>query len=251
MPVGQAHSTACDVTLADGRRCVIVASDERHRRDSTRTAELVARTESRLLALEDRVRRGDLRDAGKIGRAAQRILGPSGVGQLFDVEIAEGRFVYHYNDDAFAYEEVLAGRYVLVTSLPLDQADTAAVVIAYRQLQQVEARFRVLKDFLHLRPVRHWTEPRVHGHIAVCVYAAVIEALITATLAAAGVRDPDLPDQHLTAARALRELARIRTVTLDAGQRHVEVVTRRNPLQARILNALDVDTTSWDRAHIT
>jgi Transposase DDE domain len=251
VPVGQAHSTACDVTLADGRRCVIVASDERHRRDSTRTAELVARTESRLLALEDRVRRGDLRDAGKIGRAAQRILGPSGVGQLFDVEIAEGRFVYHYNDDAFAYEEVLAGRYVLVTSLPLDQADTAAVVIAYRQLQQVEARFRVLKDFLHLRPVRHWTEPRVHGHIAVCVYAAVIEALITATLAAAGVRDPDLPDQHLTAARALRELARIRTVTLDAGQRHVEVVTRRNPLQARILNALDVDTTSWDRAHIT
>ena len=92
-------------------------------------------------ALEDRVRDGRLVDAGKIGRAAQRILGPSGVGRLFDVEIAEGRFLYHYNDAAFAYEELLAGRYVLVTSLAADQATTAHVVVAYRQLQHVERRF--------------------------------------------------------------------------------------------------------------
>lgn len=251
VPVPQANSAACDITLDDGRRAVVVASAERHRRDTARTAELIARTETKLLALEDRVRAGRLVDAGKIGRAAQRILGPSGVGHLFDVDIAEGRFVCHYNDDAHSYEELLAGRYVLVTSLSSDQASTADVVVAYRQLQHVEHRFRVLKDFLHLRPVRHWTERRVHGHIAVCVYAAVIEALITAALTAADIRDPDLPDQHLSAARALRELARIRTVTLDAGDRHVDVVTRRTPLQTRILHVLDVDTTSWDRAHIT
>ena len=251
VPVPAAASAACDVTLADGRRAVVVASDQRHRRDTVRTAELVARTETKLLALEDRVRSGRLVDAGKIGRAAQRILGGSGVGHLFDVEIAEGRFVCHYNDDAFTYEQLLAGRYVLVTSLTADQADTAHVVAAYRQLQHVEHRFRVLKDFLHLRPVRHWTERRVHGHIAVCVYAAVIEALITAALAAADIRDPDLPDQHLSAARALRELTRIRVVTLDAGDRHIDVITRRSPLQARILDAVGVDTASWDRAHIT
>lgn len=250
-PVSAANSAACDVTLTDGRRCVVVASAERHHRDTLRTAELVARTETKLLALEDRVRAGRLVDAGRIGRAAQRILGPSGVGHLFDVEIAEARFVYHYNDAAFDYETLLAGRYVLITSLGVDQASVADIVIAYRQLQHIEHRFRVLKDFLHLRPVRHWTERRVHGHIAVCVYAAVIEALITHALAAANIRDPDLPDQHLSAARALRELGRIRAITLDAGDRHIDVITRRNPLQQRILTALDVDTTTWDRAHIT
>ena len=125
------------------------------------------------------------------------------------------------------------------------------VVVAYRQLQHIEHRFRVLKDFLHLRPVRHWTERRVHGHIAVCVYAAVIEALITQALAAADLRDPELPNQHLSAARALRELGRVRAVTLDAGNRHVEVITRRSPLQQRIIAALNVDTAHWDRAHIT
>jgi len=251
VPVPAANSAACDVNLDDGRRAVVVASAERYRRDTIRTAELVARTEALLVALEHRVRAGRLADAAKIGRAAQRILGGSGVGHLFDVEIAEGRFVYHYNDAAFTYEALLAGRYVLVTSLTVDQADTAHVVVAYRQLQHIEHRFRVLKDFVHLRPVRHWTERRVHGHIAVCVYAAVIEAVITNTLAAADIRDPNLPNQHLSAARALRELARIRAVTLDAGDRHIDVITRRTPLQARILDALHVDTAHWDRAHIT
>ncbi len=248
VPVPSANSGACEVTLDDGRRAVVVASLERHHRDTARTAELVARTETKLLALEDRVRAGRLVDAGKIGRAAQRILGPSGIARLFDVEIADGRFLYHYNDAAFDYEELLAGRYVLVTSLTPDQASTVQVVTAYRQLQSVEHRFRVLKDFLHLRPVRHWTEQRVRGHIAVCVYAAVIEALIEQALATADVRDPDLPRQHLTCARALRELHRVRDVALTAGDHTINVITRRQPLQQRILTALDVDTASWDRA---
>ena len=250
VPVPAARSAACDLTLADERRAVVVASPERHHRDSVRTSELVARTEAKLLALEDRVRARRLVDAGRIGRAAQRILGPSGVGHLFDVEIADGRFLYHYNEAAMAYEELLAGRYVLITSLTTDQATTAQVVIAYRQLQAVEDRFRVLKDFLHLRPVRHWTERRVRGHIAMCVYAAVIEALIGRALTDAGLADPDLPNQLLTAPRALRELARIRHVRLDAGDRRVELVTRRTPLQTRILAALDVDTSAWNQAHI-
>ena len=251
VPVPAARSAACDVTLDDGRRAVVVANVERHHRDTARTAELVARTETKLLALEDRVRAGRIVDAGKIGRAAQRILGPSGVGHLFEVEIGDGRFLYHYRDAAFDHEALLAGRYVLVTSLGADQASTAQVVMAYRQLQDVERRFRVLKDFLHLRPVRHWTEQRVRGHIAVCVYAAVIEALIAGALTAAEVRDPDLDDQHLTAPRALRELARIHTIGLDVGGRHLDVVTRRTPLQAGILTALNVDTTSWNQAHIS
>lgn len=251
VPVPEANSAACDITLADGRRAVVVASAARLARDTTRTAELVARTEARLVALEDRVRAGRLVEAGTIGRAAQRILGPSGVGHLFDIDIAEGRFVYHYNDDAFAYEELLAGRYVLATSLTPADATTTQVVGTYRQLQSVEHRFRVLKDFLHLRPVRHWTERRVRGHIAICVYAAVIEALITRAAHDADLRDPDLPDQHLSATRALRELTRIHAVTLDTGAQRVELVTRRTPLQTRILAAVGVDTSRWDRAHIT
>ncbi len=249
--IPQHRCRATEAALVDGTRAVVVASDARARRDAARAAEIAAAAEAELLALERRVRDGRLKDPAKIGRAAQRILGSGGVGRLFDVEIGPGRFIYHHNEDALAYEELLAGRYVLTTSLTPAQASTAQVVAAYRQLANTEARFRVLKDFLHLRPVRNWTEKRVRGHIAVCVYAAVIETLINHALATADVRDPDNGHQHLSAARALRELNRIRRVQLNANGNNITLTTRRTPLQTQALTAVGADTRTWDKAAIT
>jgi transposase len=148
-------------------------------------------------------------------------------------------------------KELLCGRYVLTASLPASSTSTASVVTAYRGLLDVEDRFRELKDFLGLRPVRHFTESRVRGHIGVCVLAATIEALMARDLRRADVRDPDLRFQHLTARRALGELDRVRLVALAAGERTVEVVTRRTALQTKVLNAFGVDTSAWDQARIT
>ena len=247
----QPGTRAADITLEDGTRTVVVESDARVGRDTRRTTEIINMAETGLLALEHRVRTGRLKDPAKIGRAAQRILNTSGVGRLFDLEIGPARFLYHYNQEAQAYEKALAGRYVLTTSLTPAQADTTEVVAAYRQLQAVETKFRVLKDFLRLRPVRHWTEQRVRGHVAICVYAALLETLITQTLAAGDVRDPDLEDQHLTAARALRTLNRVRRVHLATDRHQITLTTRRTPLQTRVLAAVGVDTRTWDKAAIT
>jgi transposase len=236
----------------EGRRYVVVFSNARHHRDTLRRSQLVTKTEDQLLALEARVASGRLKDRDKIVAAAERILARSPVAKLFTYTAKEGRFVYDYDHDALDYEEDLAGHYVLATSL--DSSVPAGEVLAcYRSLQQVEHRFRVLKDFLHLRPVFHWTESRVRGHIAICVLAAVIEALIGKALADADVRDPDLDDQQLTAARALAELARIRQVTLDPGDGGptIQAVTRRTALQQQILKALEVDTRAWQRPTIT
>ena len=243
---------AADIRLEDGTRTVVVESGARARRDVARTSQIIAAAEAKLRALEDRVRAGRLKDPAKIGAAAQRILASSGAGagRLFDVEIGPGRFLYHYNEDAHAHEQLVAGRYVLTTSLTPNQADCAQVVDYYRHLAAVEARFRVLKDFLRLRPVRHWTEQRVRGHVAVCVYAALVETLINHALAAADIRDPDLGDQHLTATRALRDLNRIRRHQLTAHSRRIQLTTRRSPLQARTLTAIGTDTRTWDNPTI-
>ena len=79
----------------------------------------------------------------------------------------------------------------------------------------------------------------------------VIEAVIANQLNAAGIDDPNLEHQTITARRALAELNRIRVHHLTAGDRRVTVTTRRTPLQASILAALDVDTHHWDNATIT
>lgn len=236
----------------DGRRYVVVFSQPRERRDIHRRLELINKVETRLLDLEARVKRGDLVEATKIAAATATILARFPVKRLFDVtDIAEGRFVYDYDHDALAYDEALAGHYVLATSLTPTVADAGQVLAAYRSLQHVENRFRVLKSALGLRPIRHFTEPRVRGHIAICVLAAVIESLIGNRLRDADIRDPDLPDQHLTADRAIQELDRIRQVTFTAGDTTIDAVTRRTDLQQQIGAGLGVDTRAWAKPTIT
>ncbi|MDA3038138.1 MAG: IS1634 family transposase [Actinomycetota bacterium] len=243
--------TACEVTH-DARRYIVIDSPSRRRRDDIRREQLLTRTEDALIALASRVRTGKLKDAAKIGAAADRILRDSGVARCFTTTIIAGQFTWRYNPETLDYDErLLAGRYVITTSLTTDQASTSEVVSHYQSLTNVEARFRVMKDFLGLRPVFHWTETRVRGHIAICVLAAVIEAVIANRLAAADIRDPDLGDQTISARRALAELNRIRVHHLDAGDHHIQVITRRNPLQTSILTALGINTTTWDNAHLT
>jgi hypothetical protein len=119
--------------MVGDRRAVVVASPERYRRDRSRLAELVLRTEKRLITLEARVRDGRLTDAGAIGRAAERIVRESGPERLFELEIGPGRFLCHYDEAALDYEEqLLAGRYVLLTSLPATRLPTEEVLRTYR-----------------------------------------------------------------------------------------------------------------------
>ena len=239
-------------TTYDDRRYVVVFSSARERRDNARRLQLIVKVERQLLALESRVARGDLTEATKIAAAAATILARSPVKRLFDVsDVADGRFVYDYNHEALAYDEQLAGHYVLATSMKASTADAVEVLACYRSLQSVEQRFRVLKSSLGLRPIRHWTETRVRGHIAICVLAAVVESLIGKRLAEADLRDPDLDDQHLTADRAFEELDRIRQVTFTAGEQTITAITRRSALQQQILAALGVDTRAWTRPQIT
>jgi transposase len=133
-----------------------------------------------------------------------------------------------------------------LASLSKKDASSVDVVRHYRSLERVERRFRVLKDFLGLRPIFHFTEKRVRGHIALCVLAAVIEAVMARDLETHRVMDPDQPDQVLSARRALRELGRIRAVNLVGTDKVArQVITRPSPFQAQILGAFGVDTSTW------
>lgn len=250
VPVG-GDRTACEV-VRDGCRHVVVDSPARRVRDDRRREQLLERTETQLIALAERVRNKRLVDPAKIGAAAQRILGPSPVSRCFTTRIAHGRFGWDYHQQAIDYEQrLLAGRYVLTTSLSPQHASTAEVVAHYQSLANVEHRFKVLKDFLGLRPVYHWTESRVRGHIAICVYAAVIEAIIANQLTTATIADPNIDGQIITPRRALGELDRIRIHHLTAGDRRITITTRPNGLQTAILAALDIDTHTWHQPTTT
>jgi transposase len=246
--VPEARSFATEISH-DNRRFVVVFSPTRFFRDRARHAVLCARVEDGLMALERRVRARRLSDPAKIGAAADRILRDSGVGRCFVTTVKKGYFSWDFNEKARRYdEELLCGRYVITTSLEVSKADCAQVLRYYRSLQNVERRFRILKDFLALRPMFHWTEHRVKGHVALCVLAATIEAVMAKDLVSAKVMDPKLAFQHMTPRRALAELAEVRLEILSAAERTIELVSRPTQRQSKVLRALGVDTSDWSKA---
>ncbi|MFZ2058589.1 MAG: helix-turn-helix domain-containing protein [Acidimicrobiales bacterium] len=248
--VPEARSFCAEVTH-DSRRFIVVFSPVRYFRDRYRHLALCARIEDGLIAVEERVRAGRLVEPAKIGAAADRVLSSSPVGRCFVVTIRKGFFSWDFDQEAHRYdEEHLCGRLVITTSLTASQASAAQVLSYYRSLQNLERRFLVMKDFSSLRPMFHWTEARVRGHVALCVLAATIEAVMAQDLVKAKLTDPDLPLRSMTPRRALALLRDVRLQHISAGNKQIKLVNRRNALQAKVLRALDVDTSTWSKAEI-
>ena len=154
---------------------------------------------------------GHVSSRRKMSRRRPHPVRDSGVGRCFVTTVQEGLFSWDFDKKARRYdEELLCGRYVITTSLDVKAADCAQVLRYYRSLQNLEHRFWIAEDFLALRPVFHWTKERVRAHVALCLLAATIEAVMAKDLVAAKVMDPNLPFQHMTPRRALAELAEVR-----------------------------------------
>lgn len=98
------------------------------------------------------------------------------------------------------------GKWVLRTNSDLSAAEAA---VAYKGLWQVEDAFRTLKTPLELRPIYHWTEKRVRGHIAVCFLAFTLRQILKKRLA----------EQSFDGSfvELVEGLSRVRAVVLDDG----------------------------------
>ncbi|MFZ5499742.1 MAG: IS1634 family transposase [Pseudomonadota bacterium] len=95
------------------------------------------------------------------------------------------------------------GKYVLRTNADLD---TDAAALAYKDLWRVERAFRELKSTLDLRPIYHWKDRRVHGHVMVCFLALVLESALQQSLKPAGAQ---VEYQYL-----IRDLKKLKAVEL-------------------------------------
>jgi hypothetical protein len=138
-------------------------------------AELLAATEADLAAIVDRITRGTLHGAGKIGEAVGKIVGKYKMGKHFHRTITDTSFTYHRDTDAIDAEAALDGIYVLRTSVPAADLDAAGVITSYKNLANVERDFRSLKtDDLDLRPIHHRLTDRVEAHVLICMLAAYL-----------------------------------------------------------------------------
>jgi hypothetical protein len=147
-----------------------LATERARKRD-----ELLAATEALLAGLADRVARGRLAGAATIGEALGKIIGKYKMGKHFHRTITDTSFTYHRDQAAIDAEAALDGIYVLRTSVPATDLDTAAVITAYKNLAHVERDFRSIKtDDLALRPIHHRLDERVRAHVLICMLACYL-----------------------------------------------------------------------------
>ena len=109
----------------------------------------------------------------------------------------------------------LDGLYVLRTNVDEEQLDTAGVVLAYKSLAHVEQAFRHFKlSDLEVRPIYHYTEPRVRAYLLLCMLAYWVQREMQRALAPLLFVDeapPARPDPVAPAPRSETVLEKYRT----------------------------------------
>jgi len=84
------------------------------------------------------------------------------------------------DEEAIKKDEMFDGYYAIQTSernlTPQD------ILEAYHNLWKIEESFRIMKTNLEVRPVFHWTEPRIKGHFVICFLAFLLERTLESKL---------------------------------------------------------------------
>ena len=153
--------------------------------------------------------------------SAQNILRIKGCSHLMQAVLTpERRLTWTLDRAAWRLDTHRDGLMILRTNSKTLSDDEVA--IGYRTLWRAENAFRSIKDTMRLRPIRHWNDSRVLGHVFVCVLAYMLQRLFERDLEKAG-----LP---LSAQAALDELNNIVIATLEA---HGQTLRRRSEITVR------------------
>jgi hypothetical protein len=184
---------------------------------------LLRATEKELQKVRTRIDNGALAARDKIGIRVGKVVNKYKVGKHFALTIQESGFEFHRLHKQIAAEAALDGIYVIRTSVPKKQMNSAEAVRSYKALAEVERAFRSMKTIdLHIRPIHHHLEGRVRAHIFLCMLAYYVEWHMREAWRKMMFADEDLErkkhrDPVAAAERSEAALGKVATRTLKDG----------------------------------
>lgn len=156
----------------NGERYVLCHNPLRKHEDHATRVRLLDKTEARLKALAVLVAKGRLKRKELIQSRADRWLQHWGMKKMFNIKVGEATFYYERNAEIIATYEGLDGCYVIRSNVEKDRLRTRELLEKYKNLQYVEQAFRTMKSSdIQIRPVRHFGEDHVRGHVFACFLA--------------------------------------------------------------------------------
>ena len=204
-----------------GARLVVCHNPLLAEKRARKREDMLQATERELAKVSAMVARGaaggraGLRGTAAIDERLGRVINKYQMAKHFARSITDTSVTYARNEESIAEEAALDGLYVLRTNVQEEQLDTVGVVLAYKSLAHVEQAFRHFKlSGLEVRPIYHYTEPRVRAHLLLCMLAYWVQREMQQALAPLLFVDetpPTRPDPVGPAPRSERTLRKHRT----------------------------------------
>ena len=155
-----------------GERYVLCHNPQRMERDRETRLRLLALTEGKLQGIKKNVADGRIRQEKVIAKRLHRWLNRWNMGRFFEVDYGEGRFTYGRKEEEIERYARLDGCYVIRSNAERWRQTTEELRDHYKDLKFVEQAFRTMKTTdIQVRPIRHFNEPQVRGHIFACFLA--------------------------------------------------------------------------------
>ena len=142
----------------------------------------------------------------------------------------EGEDKCELNHKAIAEEAAKDGFFGVITNVKSMSA--TEIVTNYKQLWKVEDAFGEIKGTLKTRPMFHWTDQRIIGHLVLCFLAYLCEAHLTKALRdnyelleKKSITNKTIKPRQLTVVQAMEELAQVMAIPVKVRKETIWVRT--------------------------
>lgn len=136
------------------------------------------------------------------------------------------------NTKAIRQEESRDGLFGLLTNVSKEELPAAEILKRYKELWKIEDAFGEIKGTLEARPMFHWTDQRIEGHMMICFLAYYLETYVTQQLREAKA--------GFTAPAAFDALNQVRAIPVRVRGQTVWVRTKIQGIAAKILQILKI-----------
>ncbi len=185
-----------EITHSDyqGERLIVCKNQKLAQKRHQTRQELLEVAKARLDKLKVAVSTGKVKTEVAIGRRIEAALSSTKMNKHIITTVGPGFFEYQIDEDSVSAEAATDGIYVIRTTVPDKEANSAQVVEFYKNLANVERVFRSLKNIdINVRPVRHYLEGRVKAHVFLCVLSAHLLHFAKEKMAPLTFRDTERP----------------------------------------------------------
>jgi transposase len=192
----------------EGKRLLIIHSKERAEKDRKDRIRLIEKAKKML-------KDGEIESKSKRG-AKKYLKTKNEVDYTLDIEKIEK-------------DEKYDGYYGIITNTQLNPKQ---ILEQYHTLWKVEESFRTLKNYLETRPIFHWTQKRIKGHIVMSFVSYIMQRTLELEL-----ERNNIEYSHEKIREAIKNMEYI---DIKTNEQHFAIRTNMNVLAQKILKILNI-----------